>query len=203
MKHRIFIAVNLPEDIKENLVSYQKKIDGLFAFDWDEASGVKPIRWTKKENLHITLVFLGYVREEELLDLFRIVKEVASRNKSFEVHLNKICYAPPKKMPPRMVWAIGERSSEFTALRDDLERSLAVSEKVPFVPENRAFSPHITLGRIKLWQWRQIEPEERPDVSEDISLSFRVNSVEIMESRLKRGGAKYTVLKSYPLSDRD
>ena len=200
MKHRIFIAVNLPENIKENLVSYQKKIDGLFAFDWDEASGIKPIRWTKKENLHITLVFLGYAREEGLLEVFRIVENVASRNKSFEVRLNKICYAPPKKMPPRMVWVIGERSSEFTALRDDLEKSLATSEKLSFAPENRAFSPHITLGRIRSWQWRQIEPEERPDISEDISLNFRVNSIEVMESRLKRGGAEYTVLKSYPLS---
>jgi len=203
MKHRIFIAVNLPEDIKENLLSYQKKIDELFAFDLDEASLAKPIRWTKKENLHITLVFLGYIKEEELLEVFRIVEDVALRNKSFEVRLTKICYAPPNKMPPRMVWVVGERSSEFTVLRDDLENSLATSEQVSFTPENRAFSPHITLGRIKLWQWRQIEPEERPDISEDISLNFWVNSIEIMESRLKRGGSEYTVLKSYPLSDRD
>lgn len=199
MKRRIFIAINLPEDIRGKLVSYQKKIDRFFTFDWGETSAVKLIRWTKKENLHITLVFIGYIREEELLEIFRIVKAVTSRNKSFEVRLNRICYGPPKKIPPRMVWVVGEKSFEFAALRDDLERSLAASEQVPFAPENRAFSPHITLGRIKTWQWKRIEPEERPNIAEEISLNFRVNSIEIMESQLKRGGAEYTVLESFSL----
>lgn len=187
MRHRIFIAINLPEDIKKKLVDYQGKWPTL------------PIRWTKKENLHITLVFIGHVNDDELLEVCKITKEVASRNQSFSVNLNKIYYGPPKKMPPRMVWVEGEKSQEFTSLRDDSEKSLMVSEEVHFSSEKRAFSPHITLGRIKAWEFRQIEPEERPEVSEEISLVFPVNSIEVMESELKRGGSEYTILESYPL----
>jgi 2'-5' RNA ligase len=187
MRHRIFIAINLPDDIKKKLVDYQSK--------WPEL----PIRWTKKENLHITLVFLGYLNDEELLEVCNITKEAASRNQSFSVNLNKIYYGPPKKMPPRMVWVEGEKSQKFTSLRNDLEKSLMTSEETHFSPEKRAFSPHITLGRIKAWEFRQIEPEERPEISEEISLVFPVNSVEVMESELKRGGSEYTILESYPL----
>ena len=188
MRHRIFIAINLPEDIKKQLVDYQTK--------WLEL----PCRWTKKENLHVTLMFLGYLSDEELLEVLKITKEVASRNSPFSINLKKIIYGPPKKMPPRMVWAEGEKSEELGKLQKDLENSLLSSQvKITEEPEARPYTPHITLGRIRAWEFRQIEPEERPIVEEDISLSFEVNSIEIMESQLKRGGPEYTTLESCPL----
>ena len=168
-RHRIFIAINLPEDIKRKLADFRK--------NWPEL----PIRWTKPNNLHITLDFLGYLADEELAEICKIAKEVASKNSPFFVKLNKICYGPIDKKPPRMIWVVGEKSQEFSALRNDLDRSLSVSEK-------REFSPHITLGRINQWEWKRIEPEERPEVNEDISLNFSVDSIEVMESVLKRTG---------------
>ena len=68
-----------------------------------------------------------------------------------------------------------------------------------YSPENHSFKPHVTLARIREWEFRRIELEERPLVEEDISLDFEVNSVEIMESELKRGGPEYVVLESIPL----
>lgn len=180
MRHRIFIAINLPEEIKKTLVNYQEK--------WPEL----PIRWTKKDNLHITLEFLGYVSDEELLKVFQDTKELASKHRSFSITLNKMCYGPPQKMPqsmnslnsfqrsshngtpPKMVWVVGEKVQELD------------------------FSPHITLGRIRTWEFRRIEPEERPVVDEEINLTFEVNSVEVMESQLKREGPTYTILESCP-----
>jgi len=206
MRHRIFIAINLPENIKKELVNFQAK--------WPEL----PVRWVKPENLHITLAFLGYLSDEELLEIIKITKEVAQRNNSFSISLNKICYGPPKKMPysetksltgrlaesknrpPRMVWAEGEKSNELGKLQKDLENSLfSTSIKSLEEPETRPYTPHITLGRIRQWEFRQIEPEERPQIEEDISLSFEVNSIEVMESELKRGGSEYTILESCPL----
>jgi 2'-5' RNA ligase len=187
MKRRIFIAINLPKNIKERLLSCQNK--------WLEL----PARWTKKENLHITLIFLGYLSDEELPDVCNVTKEVASRNSSFSITLNKIIYGPPKKVPPRMVWAEGEKSKELGRLQKDLENSLLDSAVRRLEKESRPYAPHITLGRIKAWEFRQIEPEQRPEVSEEINLSFEVNSIEIMESQLKRGGPNYTMLESAPL----
>ena len=190
MRHRIFIAINLPEEIKKKLSDYQSK--------WLEL----PCRWTKKENLHLTLFFLGYLTDEEIPELCKIAKEVSSKYSQFTVNLNKICYGPPKKMPPRMIWVQGKKSKILSDLKEDLEKSLTenIRPALSAKGRDREFSPHLTLGRIKTWQWRQIEPEDRPEVEEDISLSFNVNSIEVMESKLKRSGPEYTILESVGLT---
>ena len=166
--HRIFIAINLPRRVQEKLSCYQLK--------WPEL----PCRWTKQENLHITLEFLGNMADEELIELFEKTKEIAKQKKSFLVKLNKITYGPPQKNKnklPRMVWVTGEKIKEFN------------------------LTPHITLGRIKTWQFKNLELEERPQVEEEINLSFPVQSIEIMESRLKKNGPEYFILESCPLQD--
>ena len=186
MSHRVFIAINLPEDTKKQLSLYQAK--------WPEL----PCRWTKKENIHITLVFLGYVKDEELPEILKIVKEAALRNKPFFINLKKICYGPTDKKPARMVWTEGEKSKELAILQMDLENSLQ-GEVSNLKRESRAFAPHITLGRLKSWEFKTLEPEERPEISEEISLSFEVNSIEIMESKLKPQGPDYFTLESLTL----
>jgi 2'-5' RNA ligase len=98
-----------------------------------------------------------------------------------------------------MIWAEGEKSKELSSLREDLEEAL--TEKIRFVPENRTFAPHITLARISSWGWKQIEPEERPEVNGTVDLPFTVESIEVMESELKRGGPVYTILESHNLKE--
>ena len=185
-RHRIFIAINLPEDVKKQLASYLKK--------WPDL----PAKWTERNSIHITVEFLGHLTDEEMADACLATKEVAARHNSFSINLSKILYGPVGKIPPKMVWAEGEKSEELSLLREDLENSLA--EKVRFIPENRVFAPHITLARIKEWEWRSIEPEERPEIEEGIDLAFTVESIEVMESELKRNGPEYTVLDSFELN---
>jgi 2'-5' RNA ligase len=184
-RHRIFIAMNLPEEVKKELFSYSEK--------WPEL----PAKWTEKDNLHITLEFLGNLTDEEIGEVCLAVKGVAERHESFDLNINKILYGPPNKIPPRMVWAEGGKSKELTELREDLENSL--TEKVRFVPENRVSAPHITLARISAWEFRAIEPEEVPEINEKIDLPFTVESIEVMESILKRNGPEYQVLESREL----
>ncbi|TSD01941.1 MAG: hypothetical protein Athens071426_603, partial [Parcubacteria group bacterium Athens0714_26] len=113
--------------------------------------------------------------------------------------LNRIIYGP-QNASPRMVWAEGEKSEELGKLQRDLENALASSEALAKEDsETRPYAPHITLGRLQQWEFRQIEPEERPEVNEEINLSFEVNSVEVVESELKRGGPEYSILESMPL----
>lgn len=186
-RHRIFIAINLPAEVKKEL--------GFYAEKWPEL----PAKWTEKENLHITLEFLGHITDEELVDVCSAVKEVSKRHVPFSIVLSKVCYGPPKKMPPRMVWVEGEKSDDIADLKDDLQDFL--TEKVSYRPDEKGFSPHITLARINEWEFRKIEPEERPEVNEDIDLVFTVESIEVMESELKRSGPVYTILESHNLKD--
>lgn len=188
MKRRIFIAINLPEEVKKELQPYQSK--------WPEL----PVRWTKLDNVHITLVFIGDVGDKGVVEVSRIVKEVTSRHSPFPVHLAKVCYGPTDKMPPRMIWAVGDRSQEFTLLRDAIEKSLLALPHIHFPQAKREFTPHITLGRMRQWEWQQIEPEERPEVTEELDIKWQVESVELMESKLKRRGAEYTIVESVSLS---
>lgn len=184
-KHRIFIAINLPADIRKQLYSYSEK--------WPEL----PAKWISKDNLHITLEFLGNLTAEEIGEACLAAKEVAEKHASFSLNINKILYGPLKKIPPKFVWAQGDKSDELSSLREDLETALM--EKVKFVPENRTFAPHITLARVSEWEWRKIEPEERPEINEGMDLLFTVESIEVMESEMKKGGPVYTILESFQL----
>ena len=99
-----------------------------------------------------------------------------------------------------MIWAIGAESEELDGLQKHLEN--AFSGKISESGEARAYAFHITLARIKQWEFRVVEPEERPEVSEDISLNFEAKSIEIMESKLKQGGPDYFVLESIELGEK-
>lgn len=175
------MAINLSQDIKKELLSYKDKYSDL------------PARWVIENNIHITLNFLGYVKDEDLMDIFEAVKSVSLKHSPFYVKMNKICYGPKGKMPPRMVWAMGEVSDELKSLKNDLDKALDNYE-------NRGFAPHITLARIRAWDFKKIDPEDRPEVSEDIDLSFEVKTIDVMESFLKRTGPEYAILQSYRLN---
>jgi len=177
MKRRLFIAINLPENIKNKLIDYQRK--------WADL----PVRWTLKNNLHITLVFIGYVGDDEMYEIINIVKEVAKRHNSFNINLERIILGPPDK-PTRMFWVEGEKSEELARLKNNLENSL--------LKETRgAYRPHITLGRIKQGQWQELD--SKPQVDEKFEYSFSVETIEVMQSNLKRTGAEYSVLESVGL----
>jgi 2'-5' RNA ligase len=186
-RHRIFVAINLPNEIKRDLFSYSQK--------WSEL----PAKWTAKDNLHITLEFLGFLTEEELGEVCVITKEVAERHSCFSLNINKILYGPTDKISPKMVWAEGEKSNELTELREDLENSL--TERVQFAPENRTFAPHITLARINAWGWKAIDPEERLEINEGVDLLFTVESIDVMESEVKKSGPVYTIIESHQLKN--
>ena len=153
--HRIFIAINLPEEIKEELSKIQDKFD----FDW--------ARRTKKENLHITLEFVGSVSDKELENIFKKAEDFAKKTKAFEVILGKVGYFPDNLLP-KYIFATGGKY-------------------------------HITLARIRQWQWKRIESDDRPEIAQTIDLKLKANSIEVMESFLKRGGPEYRILESYPL----
>jgi len=192
-RHSIFIAINLPSDIRKVLSGYEKKWPNL------------PAKWTSAESLHITLVFLGDLADVELGEVCVAVKEIAKNHNSLDIQLNKVGYGPDDRIsfnttqdkPPRFIWANGEKSKELSLLKKDLQDLLL--KKIVFIPELRAFSPHITLARINTFSWRQIESEERPEVNENIDLTFTVESIEVMESELKKGGPQYTIIESHTL----
>ena len=191
-RHRVFIAINLPADIKRQLFSFSEK--------WAKL----PAKWTPKDNLHITLEFIGDLTDIEIGEVCLAVKEVAKSHKPFSINLNKVVYGPPLRQgfagrAPKFVWVNGEKSEDLIDLKEDLQELLL--EKVSFKPEDRNFIVHITLARILEMEFRNFDLDERPEINEDIDLFFTVESIEVMESELRRGGPVYTILESHVLGE--
>jgi len=185
MVKRVFIAINLPGETKQGLLAIQKKFPTL------------PCHWVGPENLHLTLAFLGNLNEEEILKVIEAVREAVNQRQGFTFSLDKVCYGPDRKMPPRLVWIEGEKSRELAELKRNLDGLLA--EKINYKLDKRDFLPHITLSRIKIFNWKRLEPEQRPEIDLKVSFEIAVNSIEVMESQLKRTGAEYLVIESVNL----
>lgn len=174
--HRVFIAINLPDGAKEKLLAYKNK--------WPEV----PAKWTTPENLHITLAFLGNTSNQELAEVCELMQQVGERCKPFSVDIQHIAYGPDARRP-RMIWALIEKSPELLNLQKDVEKTLGQGS-------DKKFFPHLTLARLKAFELQRMEWEEIPQINEEISLSFTVSSIEVMESELKRSGPRYTICQS-------
>ena len=180
MKRRIFIAINLPENIKKKLTEYKDK--------WDQLDP-NLIRWVAKENLHITLVFVGYVTDDEMYEVCQIVKDVAKEHNPFIINLERIILGPPNK-PPRMFWVEGEKSKEIAELQGNLRERIEQRGGARY----EAYRPHINLARFKQ---RLVTIQ----VNEPFKTQISVETIEIMQSNLKRSGAEYSVLESVQLGE--
>lgn len=183
---RIFIAIHLPDDLKTRLLEFKKLIPDVGG------------RWTALGNIHITLVFIGYVTEDELQAIHRVVGEVAKRHGPFDVFLERVILGPPQG-PPRMVWATIGKSEALLKLQSDLETALYDNKGTGYNErENRPYSPHLTLCRFETHEFLRVARAAKVDYP--FGESFSVTSIEVMESVLKRSGAEYSVVKSYPVA---
>lgn len=186
-RRRLFIAVNLPENVKNNLFKFREK--------WPELER-GTINWVKTQNLHITLAFLGYQTDDEMYEICQIMQQVGKRHEPFFVKLERIITGPPKATP-RMFWAEGEKSEKLADLQKDLEETIA--GRVYFKQENRAYRSHITLARFKYEAAKKVK--ERGKVDEPLNNQIPVERIDLMQSILKRIGPEYTVLESVELGE--
>lgn len=173
---RLFIAINLPACLKAELKQQQDKIKALFP---PEASGV--FKWVAPQNLHLTLSFLGEVKENKVPALLDGIQNKIGDKKSFPLVLKEIVF--DKKPIPRLLWAVIEENRQVNGL---------FAEK--------SFKGHITLARIREWQFRKIDPEEIPEINIPFKKTFQVKSIELMQSKLGPKGSSYSILHSFLLN---
>ena len=182
-KKRVFIAVNFGNRAKEEMARLQNKIENSF-------NDACPIKWTRKENLHITVFFIGYVYDDDLISILDQVENVVRDFKPFRMKFNEVDFMPREKHR-KMVWVFGEKNETLENLRQKIKKVILSTEK-----ETESFLPHITLGRIVQWQFKKIEEEEIPNINDNlVDFETNVESIEIMESEIKKGGTEYIILK--------
>jgi 2'-5' RNA ligase len=154
------------------------------------------VKWVAAENVHLTLQFLGAVPEERLADVKRAVAEAAAGAPALDLALRGTGGFPTARRP-RVVWAgIEGDVAALAALVKDLGARLA---PLGFPPEDRPFSPHLTLGRAR-------DPRGAPGLASAIAqagelppASWRASEVTLFQSHLSPKGPRYEALLRAPL----
>jgi 2'-5' RNA ligase len=153
------------------------------------------IAWVAPDNLHITLKFLGSLDEARLADVVATIASVVT-TPAFDVLLRGLG-AFPAPARPRVIWAGAADAPAFTDLATALEGGFA---GLGFPPEERGFTPHVTLGRVR-------EPRRDPALAAMLCAAatrpfgtLRVARVSLMRSDLSPRGARYTELHGWPLA---
>lgn len=181
MTKRVFIAINLPEELKKKLgevILKLKKINPDYA-----------IRWVKPENLHLTLHFFGDLDKKQIAQVEEGIEEITKQTTSFKMTTGEFgCF--PNKKRPRVIFVKVKDAKTAHILVGELEVML---QNLGYKVDTRPWQEHITLGRIKNYT------KCKTDNIEIKPMAFNVESVELMESQLTPEGSVYSVIKSFPL----
>jgi RNA 2',3'-cyclic 3'-phosphodiesterase len=178
---RTFIAVELSDEIKNTLAQVQSHL---------KYSGAD-VKWVDKDNIHLTLKFLGEIDEKKCEKIKTALDEIANSTAPFEISLKEIG-AFPKTEFPRVIWVgLDKGAKESTELVKQVDAALS---KIGFQEETRPFAAHLTIGRVR-------SPKNKEALKEKLlscqpsAVSFQlIKSIALFQSTLTPTGSIYTKL---------
>jgi 2'-5' RNA ligase len=186
---RCFIAIDINEEVRAALGDLQQELG--------EKADVKKgdVKWVKPEAVHLTLKFLGEVKDAKVMEVCNIVKEVCGRHESFELDIEQVGHFGGKSA--RVVWVgTGAGSDSLKRLAEGLEGPLGAAG---WPKEGRAFTGHLTICRVK----RSSAGVKLARVSKEYkdfkAGTITAGSVSVYQSELTPKGPIYTVLGNFKL----
>ncbi len=188
---RLFIAIELPPAITTILTTAQEALKNV--------TPRQTVRWVDPTGIHLTLKFLGDTPTDSQEMLRNALQQAVSGHVSFTLstgHLGSF----PNVQRPRVIWLGVERDLQsLDALQRSVERTIA---PLGFPTEQRGFSPHLTLGRVR--REAQNDAVQRlgkvlTDFHAPSPTAWKVESISLIRSELKSTGAVYTTFARAPL----
>jgi 2'-5' RNA ligase len=182
---RLFVAMDIPDDIRSALAGLSSKL----------RAACRDARWARTEGLHVTLKFIGETPAEKMEGLKTALASIPPRA-PISLKFRGVGFFPNERRP-RVLWAGVEASPELAALAAAVEGALDPME----IPrEERKFSPHLTLARFDGSRGLEalhaaIEKAGPFEFGSATSKEFH-----LYQSVLKRGGAEYTRLATFPFA---
>lgn len=187
MAIRSFLAFELPVDIKRIIMTVSENVREL----------PLNVRWLNVTNIHLTIVFMGDVQEEQVKPIQDIVKDVCQGYGSFSIGIKGIGLFGSRRNP-RVLWiGLDGAIDRMGYFRDDLQKGLT-----PFgiKEEKRRFKPHLTLGRFRKGARTGTHLDDLLSKYHDLtSPECIIEELVLFKSDLKPGGAVYSKLNGWPL----
>jgi 2'-5' RNA ligase len=183
---RSFVALELSDEVREKLAELLKRLHQTNA----------AVKWVEPENLHLTLKFLGEVPEEQIQNIVEALRAVAQKFEPFSLTVRGVGGFPDLRRP-RVLWVGVEATNPLMRLQQLVEQAM---EKLGFEPEERAYHPHITIGRVK--GMAGID-KVRAILSEHADICFGtvlIKHLTLFRSDLSREGPTYTPLALLPFA---
>jgi len=187
---RAFIAIKLSPEIHQGL----KDVNALLKQRLQGAL----IRWVPVDNIHLTLKFLGDVSTANLEMLAKILQAEVQMHQPFEISVGELGTFPSAHRP-HVIWLGVKAPAELNTLQQGIEEELA---RLGYKPEDRPFSPHLTLGRVSRNAGTQdfTRIEAVLNVTKvDFLGAMQIKAVHLFKSDLEPNGAIYTGLLEAPL----
>ncbi len=187
---RVFFGVHIDEDVRSAAVELQRQL--MQAGD--------RVKWVEPENLHFTLRFIGDTALSGIPHITKAARQAAGRVSAFSVDIAGVG-AFPSPARARSLWlGCTGGVTEFVALHTNLAWALEQAELVE--PEQRPFTPHMTLGRVR--ERPSIELVSRIDSLADAPVgSMRCSAFSLIRSTLTGSGPVYEVLEDFGLTGRE
>lgn len=179
---RAFVGIPLPEVLAAGYAGIQSGLRDLAR-----------VKWVERQNLHLTLKFLGDVEQESVPRLAAALARVGAGSAPAILTAARVTAFPSEQAARILVVELADPSGTLVQLQQAVERELAAAG-VP--PEERPFRLHLTLGRVR---------EGKADARAALAAlapprgEWRVDRFQLIESRLGPAGPTYTVLESFPM----
>jgi len=189
---RVFIAIDIDEATKKAIQELQQELASKVDIRKSD------VKWVRPDAIHLTLKFLGEIKDESVVEVCRIVEEAVKGHKSFDIELETVGYFGGRSA--RVLWVgCGAGSDKLLRLQEDTELRLA---DAGWPKEQRKFTGHLTLCRVRNSS-AGVKLARVTDACKDRKVGvIEADSVVVYQSRLHPTGPVYTQLGNYKLQNR-
>ncbi len=188
--HRLFVALEPTDPVRRRLASIAAELRQAAGRAADE------VRWVKPDDVHLTLQFLGAVPGARVAAVEEAVRGAAASSRTLSLEV-KGAGGFPNARRPRVVWiGLAGDVPALTEIVADLGRRLA---PLGFAPEERPYSPHLTLGRARDGRGAPGLAGALAQAAQAEGVTWRAGALVLFESHLSPRGARYEALLRAPL----
>lgn len=177
-KRRVFLGFSLNDALKKGIREFREK-----------NRHISTLRWYNEGDLHLTLLFIGNVNDEQLAEIITKTEAWAAKRSSLRIHLERLCLAPPAGKPS-MLWASFKEDALFSHMHFELGALLKMGD----LSRERVI-PHITLARFKYLEANTVFHFDQHFDSRE----WNLDKIHLYESKITSRSGKYEVLKSFDL----